>query len=125
MTEKISCRLDTEKLETLKQRYGGLTVTAIISRLIDEALTDTAIISRLIDDVLTDTVPTCPTAPTCPTDTEVDKIREAKNAYQREWRKRNPEMVREYNQAYHSRMPSEKTAEYRQRYWLKKLRATQ
>jgi len=109
MTEKISCRIETDKLDALKQKYSGLTVTAIISRLIDEALT-------------------CPTAPMpCPTDTknltkaEREGIKLLKREYHRDWRHKNPEKVN----AAQKKLSFEKREANRQRHWLKKLRTSQ
>jgi len=110
MTEKISCRIETDKLDALKQKYSGLTVTAIISRLIEAALAD------------------CPTAPMpCPTDTgnlskaEMEGIKLLKREYHRDWRHKNPEKANSYQK----KIPFEKREATRQRHWLKKLRASQ
>lgn len=42
-----------------------------------------------------------------------------RRAYQREWRKKNVEKIREYNKRWRMKNP-EKTALYKARYWQKK-----
>lgn len=45
-----------------------------------------------------------------------DAAREAKNAYLREWRRKNPDKVREYIRKWRKNNP-EKVREINQRYW--------
>ena len=53
------------------------------------------------------------------TESEKEAMREARNAYHRDWAKRNPEKVNAYNRNWRKRNP-EKVNAAKARYWLKK-----
>ncbi len=57
------------------------------------------------------------------TDKEIQELaREKQREYLREWRRNNPDKVREYNQRYREwrKKNPDKVKEYNQRYWRKK-----
>lgn len=102
-TVKISCRIDTEKLNRLKELYQTDSVTQVIDALIDlrlsdgEKLSDKPIDSKKLSDT----------------------INRYMREYKREWSERNREHLRAYYKEYRRKNP-EKFRGYNRNYWERK-----
>lgn len=115
-TERISCRIDSHKLDRLRKECPGSTTTSIIERLIDYSLSGDSrkpIVTKLSDSGVVQL-----------SDRDREGIRLLRNAYQRDWMRRNPDKVKAAKERAKPKRDKVKAEVSRQKYWLKKLKET-